>query len=187
MLLDYHDHVELDGVAYPIHNSHRNYITALKIIRSDEIFEEDKVDLVLPLLFVDEIPTEKGIDAIQAYFNLFADNRRPHRDKAPSFDMIQDAEYIYAGFMQTYGIDLDEIDLKVEKFIALIKGLPTDTKLSDIIRIRTMKIPERTKWNAQQIADIIEAKHEFALDNQGKIQGMGGFGKMIKEWARHGR
>ena len=187
MLLDYHDHIELDGVAYLIHNSHRNYITALKLIRSEKIFEEDKVELVLPLLFKDEIPKGKEVEAIQNYFNLFTEEHRPKRKGEPSFDIVQDADYIYAGFMQSYGMDLDNVDLKIEKFIALLKGLPTNTKLSDIIRIRTMPIPQRTKWNAQQIADIIEAKHEFALDNQGRIQGMGDFGKMIKEWARHGR
>ena len=185
MLLEIHDHIEMDGVAYRIRNSHRNYITALKIIRSRDIFEEDKARAVLPLLFDDGIPEGKEVEAISAFFGLFADPRKPKTDRKPSMDIVQDAEYIYAGFMQTYHIDLDETDLTIERFIALLKGLPSDTRLAEISRIRTMEIPQRTKWNGRQIADIMSLKREYALESQDI--GFSSFGKLIKEWAEHGR
>lgn len=183
MLLERHDHIELDGKAYAIRNSSQAYITALRILRSEDILEEDKVQAVLPLLFPEDIPEGLEVQAVLAFFELFSEKRKG--DNKPSFDIVQDAEYIYAGFMQTYGIDLEDTDMAIERFIALLKGLPSDTRLADIIRIRTTPVPQRTKWNAQQIADIMKAKQEFALDR--KDNGMGGFGKLIKEWARHGR
>ena len=183
MLLEHHDHIELDGKGYAIRNSSQSYITALKVLRSEDILEEDKVQTVLPLLFSEDIPEGLEVQAVIAFFELFSEKRKG--DGKPSFDLVQDAEYIYAGFMQTYGIDLEDTDMAIERFIALLKGLPSGTRLADIIRIRTTPVPQRTKWNAQQVADIMKAKQEFALDR--KDNGMGGFGRLIKEWARHGR
>ena len=184
MLLERHDHIELDGVAYRIKNSHRSYITALKIIRSKDIFEEDKPRAVLPLLFEGEIPEGRETDAVIAFFSLFSDSKHK-TDRKPSMDIVQDADYIYAGFMQTYHIDLDETDLTIERFIALLKGLPSDTRLAEITRIRTMEIPQRTKFNGKQIADIMSLKREYALTDT-QDNGFSSFGKLIKEWARHG-
>ena len=188
VLLEYHDHIELDGYGYGIRNNHRDYIVALKILRAKEILEEDKAQAVLPLLFSEPIPKGKEVEAIEAYFELFVSDKR--KSNAPaSFDIIQDADYIYAGFIQAYGIDLDseETELKVEQFIALIKGLPSTTKLGDIIRIRTMPVPEPTKFNAKQRADIIEAKATFALEGESLGKSWSNFGRAIKEWARHGK
>lgn len=183
MLLDYHDHIELDGEIYRIKNSSTAYIKALKIIRSKDIFEEDKVDFVLPLLFED-IPDRK-VEAIHAFFDLFSD-KKGKSNREPSFDIVQDAEYIFAGFMQTYGIDVDATDMRIEKFISLLKGLPQSTKLAEIIKIRTMPVPEPTKFNARQRADIIEAKAVFALENDNLAKGWRKFGSMIKGWAGNG-
>lgn len=185
VLLEKHDHIEMDGVAYRIKNSHQSYITALKIIRSKDIFEEDKPKAVLPLLFEDGIPEGMETDAVIAFFGLFSDGKR-QSDRKPSMDILQDSEYIYAGFMQTYGIDLDETDLTIERFIALLKGLPSDTRLAEITRIRTMEIPQRTKFNGKQIADIMSLKREYALTDT-QDNGFSSFGKLIKEWAEHGR
>lgn len=177
--------VEIDGKLYPINNTHKVYIIALKIIRSDRIFEEDKIEALLPLLFSEEIPKEKGADAVLSFFNAFSDSGK--RSVQHSFDVVADLEYIYAGFLQTYGIDLDGDDMSIEKFIALLKGLPSDTRLADIIKIRTMEVPKPTKYNAKQIADIIRMKHEFALDKGDTAKSMKALGNTIKEWAEHGR
>ena len=188
VILDYHDHVELDGMAYPIINNHRNYIVALKILRNKNILMEDKVETVLPLLYVDEIPKGTEAQAIYAYFDLFND-KKPKDNRPITFDIVQDSQYIFAGFMQTYGIDLDECEpMKIEKFIALVKGLPSNTRLADVIKIRTTPIPLATKNNAKQIADIIRAKAEVALENNDSLgKSMQSFGKFVQEWARHGR
>lgn len=50
-------------------------------------------------------------------------------------DYFVDAEYIYAAFMELYGIDLIESDMHWYKFLALFKGLH-GTKLNEIIGYR---------------------------------------------------
>lgn len=188
MLLEYHDSIELDGMCYGIINRHHNYIAAQRILRSKEILEEVKAEAVLPLLFSEEIPKGKEVQAIRAYLDLFTKESKKIAGH-PVFDIVQDSEYIYAGFMQAYGIDIDdpETNLKIEQFIALIKGLPSATKLAEVIKIREMPIPEPTKTNGRQRAAIIEAKAAFALEGEGVAKGWKSFGKTIKEWARHGK
>lgn len=184
-LLEKKDRIELESGEYRINNNHKVYIRAVRIARSKDIFESDKIEALVPLLFIDPIPQGEEAEAVLAFFGLFAD-KKASKERAV-FDLVQDLDYIIAGFLQTYGIDLDETELSIEKFIALLKGLPSNTRLADIIRIRTMPIPTATKNNAEQINAIMRAKANFALKSDSDSPIWRDFGKMIKEWAKNGR
>ena len=62
-------------------------------------------------------------------------------DDQPLYDITKDGEYIYAGFLQAYGIDLYEVQGKLHwhKFNALLVSLPSDTKFMEVLRIRAWK------------------------------------------------
>ncbi|MFK8242811.1 MULTISPECIES: Gp15 family bacteriophage protein [unclassified Facklamia] len=62
-------------------------------------------------------------------------------DERPLFSFKHDSDYIYASFMQAYGIDLiDKQDnLHWRKFNALLNGLPDNTKFMNVLRIRSWK------------------------------------------------
>lgn len=92
-------------------------------------------------------------------------------DSKKHFDFEQDAEYIFASFLQAYGIDLFErLDLDGQKplhwceFMALFKALPEDTRMSQIISIRAQEIPKPTKHNAEMRQRIMRQKAAFALE-----------------------
>ena len=94
-------------------------------------------------------------------------NKRPYKkDSKKVFDFSQDSDLIYSSFMQQYGIDLyNEIDkLDWRKFVWLLHGLGTETKLQKVIDIRTRPIPTRTKHNCEEIKALIEAKAIYALE-----------------------
>ena len=82
-----------------------------------------------------------------------------------ALDFEQDAGYILASFRQAYGIDLyaerGRLDWRV--FIALFNGLPDDTKIREVMKIRAQKIPERTKHNSEQVDALVKAKMAYAL------------------------
>lgn len=82
-----------------------------------------------------------------------------------SLDFEQDAAYIYAGFLQAYGIDLLQQAGKLDWrcFVALFQGLPDTTKIKEIISIRRRPIPALTKYNAAEIKSLMEAKAFFAV------------------------
>lgn len=75
------------------------------------------------------------------------------QEKAP-YDIRYDGDYIYASFLQAYGIDLFDVqgELHWKKFNALLSGLPEGTKFMEVIKIR--------KWKAQK-GDSAEYKEEM--------------------------
>lgn len=62
------------------------------------------------------------------------------QEKAP-YDIRFDGDYIYASFLQAYGIDLFDVQGKLhwKKFNALLSGLPEGTKFMEVIKIRKWK------------------------------------------------
>lgn len=80
-------------------------------------------------------------------------------------DFEQDAAYILASFRAAYGIDLNaergRMDWRV--FLALFRGLPDDSKIKEIMRIRKRPIPAQSKSNADEIKALLEAKAFYAL------------------------
>lgn len=81
------------------------------------------------------------------------------------FDFEEDGEYIYASFMQAYGIDLIEQQGKLpwNRFMALFQGLPSGTKIKEIMRIRDMDVPAPNGKNQKEIQQITELKMYYAL------------------------
>lgn len=62
----------------------------------------------------------------------------------PVYSLVHDSDYIFASFMQAYNLDLIEQQGKLhwKKFNALLSGLPEDTRLIQVIKIRKWK-PEK--------------------------------------------
>ena len=75
------------------------------------------------------------------------------QEQAP-YDIRYDGDYIYASFLQAYGIDLFDVQGKLhwKKFNALLSGLPEGTKFMEVIKIR--------KWKPQK-GDSAEYKEEM--------------------------
>lgn len=96
-------------------------------------------------------------------------SRPPTRQKMTVLDFDYDAEYIYASFMLDYGIDLTETcgRLSWRKFIALFEGLSEKTKIREVMRIRSMEIPQYNGRNQSQIQEIQELKSYYALPVRG--------------------
>lgn len=70
------------------------------------------------------------------------------------YDIRYDGDYIYASFLQAYGIDLFDVqgELHWKKFNALLSGLPEGTKFMEVVKIR--------KWKPQK-GDSAEYKEEM--------------------------
>lgn len=77
-------------------------------------------------------------------------------------DYEEDGEYIYASFLQAYGIDLTECDLHWHKFLALFRSLPEDTMIVKIMGYRGYK--KENKKNPYE-----EYKRIWMLPSQHKV------------------
>lgn len=102
-----------------------------------------------------EIPPSRleGIRALVDFMNPPAPiPRRTGEERGESvLDYELDADYIYAAFMEQYGINLATAPLHWYEFQALLKGLH-NTKLNDIIgyRLFTNDTGRNDKWTKHQ-------------------------------------
>ncbi|MFX3618729.1 MAG: Gp15 family bacteriophage protein [Sporolactobacillus sp.] len=83
------------------------------------------------------------------------------------YDLVADADLIYASFLQDYQIDLTkEIGrMSWHRFIALLNGLRDDTKFKQVVSIRQEPLPtgnDRETIQARQ--SLLELKEIYALD-----------------------
>lgn len=162
--------MEWRGHKYHLRLSFDRVLLALNAWDSTTLSDEDKIDLFCELI-VSHAP--RGInmrsELVAAVFKSFiSPEHRPEDDGPQAFDFTQDSDYIYAAFWQTYRIDLlkQRGRLDWRRFYALFLGLPGNTRLSEIMTIRTRDIPKRTEYNHEEISALLKAKQYYALNHK---------------------
>ena len=142
---------------------------ALRLLTRSNEFDEAGFETQLMLyeeIFDNYISTTKDDDA-GARYDLEG-NLLPSKPKGKKkgqkilFNIGYDSEYIYAGFMQAYGIDLIDAqgDLHWRKFNALLAGLPSHTKFAEILKLRAW---EPSGESAKEKRIMKERQDEVAL------------------------
>lgn len=158
------------------------------VLNIQQVFREDltqreKVDIALHLLVKNawnlNLFTEKEkVGILDTIFQkCIRTKEKPQIRKSivPVLDFQEDGEYIYASFLQDYGIDLIERQGKLSwrKFVALFDGLSDKTKIRTVMRIRGIDLPEPNGRNQKQIQELLELKAYYALPVR-NVQGQNG-------------
>ncbi|EAD1227823.1 hypothetical protein G5857_002944 [Listeria monocytogenes] len=93
-----------------------------------------------------------------------ATNNNDDVEEIASYSLTQDADYIYASFLQDYNIDL--LDSRGEmhwyKFRALLESLRDDTTIKTIIGIRQAELPSG-KGTEKERNELIKLKNRYKL------------------------
>ena len=168
-----------DNVEYNFFPYYNRVLTLLtEVFPSEELTDAQKI--YLTVTSVSDAPPSQGTFELIVH-ELFPQPKKNASD-TKTMDFEQDAGLIYAAFLQTYGIDLyavrNQMDWRI--FVALLKGIPENTELSRTIKIRGMKIPERTKDNSDYVDSIIKAKRAVALDEPIAVKKQ----RMAKMWLK---
>lgn len=82
------------------------------------------------------MPTKEVIAELERFYNPEREIPRTEGGGEKLLDTDIDADYIYAAFLQVYGIDLTITDMHWYKFSALLFALPPGTMLTEIIGYR---------------------------------------------------
>ena len=83
---------------------------------------------------------------------------------AQAISLTQDAALIRTAFLQAYGIDLNaDRTLHWWTFRELLANLPADTRMAEVISIRTRPLPPPNKYNAAARRALQEAKARCAI------------------------
>lgn len=156
---------ESGGVKYPFHSDFREWIRFESLIINSDVPENLKSVLALRLIFAGNVPDDIiGAEKFILWFYRGGREKRiTNEDKATDslesrrvYDFEYDFEYVYAAFLEQYGIDLIEIEyLHWWKFRALFKGLH-DCRLTEIMGYRGADITD----------DLPDSRKAFLLDMQ---------------------
>ena len=136
----------------------------------DDLMLSDILELSLVLLFGENVIEEEDYTEVwNTVFDLYFDSKEKEfvqydlagnamptdtEEEQNTINLEQDAEYIFASFYQAYKINLlrEQAKLHWVEFRALLKGLPDDTVMKQIVKIRSWKPSEH---------DTLETKEEM--------------------------
>ena len=160
--------VTVDGVEYPIETDFRVWVELYDRICNGST-NGDKANALLGFISDAGLPLEPGsVDAIMRFFTCGAQGEgKAGGVSTPVFDFVRDSEYIYAAFLETYGIDLTHDPLHWQSFIALFRSLPDTCQICKIMHYRSAKMEDVPKHQKRFYAEM---KRKYALNgsNQGK-------------------
>lgn len=148
-------------------------LKVLELQREQLLSMPEKRDIALQLLLcnpkkIRKYSSVQRTDLLRRIFedHIITGKKKTSGNEGKVFDFEQDAGFIYASFLQAYGIDLIEQQGKLpwQKFLALFQGLPEDTKIREVMGIRGRKLPKPTKYNGEEIKALREAKRFYALE-----------------------
>lgn len=186
------DYVTINDEEHPIYMAFDNVMSALETFDDKKLSEADRLYIFLGIMLHDydqelistldfETQIDVGKQIIDQINSEPIENQpvdlegnpmpQPKRDGEQLVSFLFDAKYIYAAFMQAYGIDLIEQQgsLHWAKFSALINALPDNTLMRQIIDIR--------KTNLSEIKDKDEKKRIKKLKQQFSLEGKGSPGE----------
>lgn len=154
--------IKYQGKEYPFHPYYNRVLTILsEVFPNDLLTDVEKVETTIKAL--SEAPICQDVFEL-ILLELFP-KKKNQQESDKTMDFEQDAGLIYAGFLQTYGIDLymerNKMDWRI--FTALVRGLPEQTEFSRVVKLRCTKVPKRTKNNSEYVDSLIEAKRAVAL------------------------
>lgn len=167
------------GKEYPINWDFRTGIKLDGILRSD-LEEVDKMEQMLHLYYGEEcIPPDiyQAVDRIVWFYRCgeLSDDEEEERkkrryvrrkSKEPACVLTQDAPYVYAAFMDQYGIDLTSIEsMHWWKFMALFESLGDGTKMSKIMYYRKASTAGMSK---ERRAFLNEMKKLYRIKSTGR-------------------
>lgn len=193
--------VSVAGKDYQVNASFDRVLAALAILQDDNLDEYSKAYLCVSMLYKKRFApknTSLIFAMFEAYFNqIVGDDDKPEKsyNGQRPFDFAQDAALIYAGFWQAYGIDLHRAHGKLhwKTFVALLSGLPEDTRLMQVIDIRTRPLPKPTKYNLEERQALMRAKAQVRLKvseeerMRNYAQGLWALAKMLEAKAEQGK
>lgn len=151
--------IEIANTEYQINSDFRTALRIILAFEDAELTPQEKQIILLSSLFV-TIPADVEQAIVKA--NLFlnggkVDDKEPEPYRLYSF--AKDADFIFAAFRQTHGIDLQTADLHWWKFLALFMDLGSETTFCQLVslrkRIKTGKASKEERAAARDMGDLI--------------------------------
>lgn len=164
--------VIVDNIDTEIVSDFRTSILFEQLMKDNSVNDDAKIELALNLYFPKQyiINTVDAVNKIIWFYSGGKDIKESSGKSNSSnkhiniYDFEQDADYIYAAFMEQYKIDLADIDyLHWWKFKSLFYGLNKDIQLSKIMFYRSIELTDDMTKNERKF--YREMKRLYALED----------------------
>ena len=134
------DAVEVEGREYAVNTNFRDCLKVVMAFEDEELTGLEKQMILLQVMYpVKPDNTEKAMEMAVKFLDGAVEGDGENPDEKPErvFSWAKDANYIFAAFKQTHGIDLDkEKDMHWWKFIALFMDLGSETFFCNLTALR---------------------------------------------------
>ena len=170
--------IEINEQIYEINMAFNNVLDFLEIIENPNLPDIEKIRFGLYQL-LGEVPDLNPMELFKVFDEIIVNfiqeeqieilsdlegNPMPVKKEKPVQNLKLDAPYIFVSFMQAYGINLieqqDKLDWRLFKIY--LRELPDDSRMKQIIQIRTQKLPTG-KHATQERERLNKLKRIYAL------------------------
>lgn len=160
----------IDGKEYNLNTDFRTCLQIILAFEDEEIFDFEKVDIMLELLYgKDNIPDNREMAIEKAVLFLDGGESEENKKVGKSSDRLysfsKDAKYIYSAIKQSHNIDLENIEyLHWWKFMFFFLDLDPDCFFCRMIDLRNKK--KKNKLNKEEKKLYLELYDILSLDNK---------------------
>ena len=168
---EFDDTIEIDGFKGSVDMSFDNILRLFDLLADKELDNVAKLDIALEMLLSASFVCDYQLrsDIFQEILQEFILKEKPvlksgsSKEDKQYYSLVEDADFIFASFMQDYGIDLFDYQGKMhwQKFKALLAGLREDTKFKKVIEIRMWEPTKDT--GAEEKKAMQEMQRIYAL------------------------
>lgn len=161
--------IVVDGHFFNIDTDFKTGLRFFRLLVDETLSDDERANVAILMYCGKRRPPQNKTAAMREIIKFLQLNREAEGSNGPRvFDYEQDAGFIYAAFRQAYGIDLTKAALNWWEFVTLVEGLPDDTKLADVIRIRATKVPSAKDGATPEARQqLLRLKALYALDKKG--------------------
>lgn len=155
----------IDGVSYDFNSDFRISIMFEMLMMDTEVADADKLDYALHMFYGDSIPVnlDAAVDYIMWFYRCGKEENKALAARAASRKRIYDYEYddgyIYAAFLQQYGVDLQDEQMHWWKFRAMFLSLKDDTEFVKIMGYRSIKITSSMSKSQKEFYENMKRIH----------------------------
>lgn len=162
--------VDIDGIEYRINSDFRISILFELLMQDDELGKCQKLVQGLRLYYP-EIPhnVTMAVDKMIWFYRCGKETGNGGHGSGSGrakqiYSFEYDDDYIYAAFLEQYGIDLQDIEeLHWWKFRALFRGLSEDTEFVKIMGYRSVKITSKMSKEQREFYKKMQSIHALPI------------------------
>lgn len=118
--------------------------------------EAAREHVFLPTIFPNGEPDFEWVKPALEFYMSANDTPRGRSEGARTLDLLSDGEFIVGAFQQAYNVDLTSCSMHWHRFLALLRSLPSDTRLAQIMGYRAWRESDEKRKPADARKELRE-------------------------------